>query len=139
MRVWSGVTDGTVVTVAVSDAAAERWYQMKEKAERFFKLGRAGGGAADGQQYTPEQCYIKTIEIDDQHTNAWMGLGHNGGGSVGGQQYTGQQCCIKTLEINDQHANAWHWLGDEGGGSVGGQRYTEQQCYDKYNELRAAA
>merc|ERR1712086_344208 len=39
----NGVTDGTVITVAISDAAPGRWQQMKEQqAERFLRLGRDG-------------------------------------------------------------------------------------------------
>ena len=143
---WSGVTDGTVITVAVSDADAApgRWQQRKEQqvklqAEQFYQLGRAGGGTVDGQWYTEQQCFIKALELNDQHADAWYYLGYFGGGSVSGQQYTEQQCFIKTLELNDQHAEAWHWLAVEGGSTVGGQQYTQQQCHDKYNEIRAAA
>ena len=96
---WPGVTDGTVVTVAVSDAAADLWQQMKEQAEQFYKLGYAGGGSVGGQRYTEQECYIKTIEINDQHANAWDCLGYFGGGSVGGQQYTQRQCYDKANEI----------------------------------------
>merc|ERR1712166_770465 len=135
----NGVTDGTVITVTVLNTSPDRWQQIEEKAERFFKLGRAGGGAADGQQYTPEQCCIKALELDDQNTNAWLLLGNTGGGSVDGQQYTGQQCYIKALEMDDHHALAWNLLGYHGGGSVGGQQYTKQQCHQKYNEVRAVA
>ena len=100
---FSGVTDGTVVTVTVSDAAADLWRQMKQQAkqqaERFYNLGRAGGGTVDGQQYTYKQCFIKALELNDQHAQAWFGLSHCGGGSVGGQQYTEQQCCDRRDEI----------------------------------------
>ena len=73
-RVCSGVTDGTVISVAVSDAAADRWQQMKEhaeqQAEQFFNLGYQGtrnnrykgGGSVGGQHYTNKQCYIKALE-----------------------------------------------------------------------------
>ena len=40
-HVCSGATGGTVATVAVSGAAADRWPTM---GEQFFQLGRAGGG-----------------------------------------------------------------------------------------------
>merc|ERR1712166_598537 len=37
----NGVTDGTVVTVTVSDAAAERWQQIKEQAEQVEQVEQA--------------------------------------------------------------------------------------------------
>ena len=132
-RVWSGVTYGTVITVTVSDRLRKEW-----QAEQFYRIGCAGGGSVDGQRYTQQQCFIKALEIDDQHANAWYRLGLYRGGSVGGQQYTQQQCHIKALELNDQHADAWMGLGQNRGGSVGGQQYTRQQCHDKYNEFRAS-
>ena len=134
----SGVTDGTVITVTVLDATVGRWQQMKrQRAERFHKLGLAGGGAVDGQHYTKQQCFIRAFEIDDRHAGAWNYLGSFcGGGDVGGQQYTQQQCYIRALEIDDQHANAWFNLGIAGGGSVGGQQYTREQCCDRAAEIR---
>merc|ERR1712166_407710 len=60
----NGVTDGTVITVTVLDAAADRWQQMKEQAEQqaeqFYSLAR-GGGSVDGQRYTSKQCIIKAL------------------------------------------------------------------------------
>ena len=132
----SGVTDGTVISVVVMDAAPGRWQQMKEQAKpqaeefysRGFESGRyrrelryhnvtlettaMGGGTADGQQhlartmlvdgqrYTEQQCYIKALELNDQHTGAWYRLGTMGGGSVDGQQYNNKQCYIKAVEID---------------------------------------
>ena len=96
-----------------------------------------------GQQHTRQQCLIKTLELDDQHAQAWdrFRLGHSGGGSVDGQHYTYKQCHTKALEVDDQHFDAWNWLAFYGGGSMGGQQYTSlrQQCWDKRNEIRAAA
>merc|ERR1712086_1028245 len=48
----NGVTDGTVITVTVLDTAADRWQQMKQQAEQFYRLALAGGGSVGGQQYT---------------------------------------------------------------------------------------
>ena len=39
----------------------------------------------DGYKYTQQQCYIKTLELNDQHFLAWDYLGYSGGGSVRGQ------------------------------------------------------
>ena len=77
----------------------EQAEQAKQQAEQFFSLGREGGGRADWQWYAKQQCYIKTLEIDDQHAQAWHNLGGWGGGSVGGQQYTKQQCYDRRDEI----------------------------------------
>ena len=53
-----------------------------------------------GQRYTQQQCFIKALEIDDQHADAWNFLGYNcGGGIVGGQQHTRQQCHAKHYEL----------------------------------------
>ena len=71
----------------------------KREPRRFYNLGRAGGGVVDGQQYTYKQCYVKTLELDDQHADAWHWLAVYGGGSVGGQQYTRQQCWDKEGEL----------------------------------------
>ena len=86
-----------------------------------------------------EQCFIRAVEIDDQHATAWFNLGFVGGGSVSGQQHTKQQCYIRALEVGDQHTYAWQNLGVVGGGNVSGRQYTQQQCLDRAAELKAAA
>ena len=99
----SGVTDGTVITVTVLDTVVGRWPQ----AEQFYQLGlpwlsNQSRVHVDGQCYSRRQCFIKALEIDDQHANAWASLSYRGGGRVGGQEYTEQQCVDRALEI-DEH------------------------------------
>ena len=128
VRVCSGVTDGTVITVTVLDTVVGRWQQMKQQAEQakqqamqFYRIGCGGGGNVDGQYYMAwhsSATIMKALETNDQNADAWFRLGFEGSGSVGGQQYTEQQCFIRALEINNQHPMAWHRLGLEGGGSV---------------------
>ena len=48
-----------------------------------------------------QECFIKVLEIDNQHANAWYSLGNSGGDSVGGQQYTRQQCHDKYFELTN--------------------------------------
>ena len=106
--VCSGVTGGTVITVAVTDAAPGRWQKMKEQqakqfAEYFFRFGveimfHGHSRVEYGQQYTCKQCFIKSLELDDQNAEAWLMLSGERGGSVGGQQYTKQQCEVKYNE-----------------------------------------
>merc|ERR1711865_748328 len=92
--------DGTVITVTALDTAPDRWQQIEENAEAWYYLGHLGGGSVGGQQYTRQQCYIKALEVNDQHVHAWWGLACCGGGNVGGQQYTKQQCDDKYNELS---------------------------------------
>ena len=136
---YSGVTDGTVITVTVLDATSNWWQQLaKQDAEQFFSLARAGGGTIDGQQYTKQQCYIKVLENNDRNSDAWFGLAvYCRGGNVGGQQYSSQQCYVKSMEVDPDSSKPrfWNCLGYTGGGSVDGQQYTKQQCFIKAQEI----
>ena len=38
-------------------------------------LGVVGGGNVGGQQYTKQRCYVRALEIDDQHAKPWNSLG----------------------------------------------------------------
>ena len=120
-------------TFGVHVGAADRQHYTRQRC--CINLGFVGGGSVGGQQYSKQQCFIKAVEIDDQHAKAWRNLGYVGGGSVGGQQYTKKQCYVRALEVDDQFVGAWNNLGVVGGGSVGGQQYTKQQCYIRALEV----
>ena len=60
--------------------------------------GFAGGGTVDGQQYTSKQCYIKALELNDQHAVAWFRPGLWGGGSMRRQQYLHETTVLRQTQ-----------------------------------------
>ena len=49
------------------------------------------------REYLPQACYLRALEADPGHANAWYGLGVEGGGLVDGREYTSMDSwgCIK--------------------------------------------
>ena len=87
------------------------------------------------ETFTEGACYIKVLEIDPSHAEAWINLGFIGGGHVGTETFTEAACYIKALEIDPSHAEAWINLGFVGCGHVGTETFTEGVGYIKALEI----
>ncbi len=45
-----------------------------------------------GKKYSEKGCFVKVLEIDPKHRNAWHNLGCEGGGKVKGKKYSNKEC-----------------------------------------------
>ena len=104
----------------------------------WCNLGTCGGGVVGGRQYSRSQCFVESLEMDDQDTRAdlaWTSFGDLGGGRVAGQQYSKAQCYTKAVGLDNHDADNWLGLGYAGGGNVSGIEYTASECEAKALEL----
>lgn len=58
----------------------------------WFNLGEKGGGDACDDRWTPQECYVKCLELDPNHRMAWRMLGRECGGRVGRHNYSPEEC-----------------------------------------------
>ena len=65
-----------------------------------------GGGTLSGKVYDKKACYLKVLEVDDKHANAWSSLVAVGGDTVSCKSYDQKACDLKALEMDDKHAIA---------------------------------
>lgn len=96
------------------------------EAKAWYDLGLQGGG---------KECYVKALEMDENHACAWNHLGVVGGGTVRGKRYGSKACYMKAVELDVNYVSAWYNLGEAGGGTVNRKKHSSQDCYVKVLEL----
>eukprot|EP00658_Telonema_sp_P-2_P085078 TRINITY_DN9613_c0_g1_i1.p1 TRINITY_DN9613_c0_g1~~TRINITY_DN9613_c0_g1_i1.p1 ORF type:complete len:343 (-),score=39.85 TRINITY_DN9613_c0_g1_i1:223-1251(-) len=77
------------------------------------------------RSYTAQQCYIQSLEIDEEQGGVWRSLlgdkdVHGGGGggmtmpvTINGVSYNRKQCCLRAIQYSSWDAEAWLHLGVE--------------------------
>ena len=94
----------------------------------------------EGKEYSPHQCYIKAVEIDDTLPRAWYNIGWSMGDKaketivVRGQTMTGREAVLQSLRLNPDYSRAWATLGmifekEEDSPVLNGKRYSETDCF----------
>ena len=113
---------------------------------------------------TSSECYIKVLELNPLHGEAWFSIGHDAVaskeekcGPINGVEYDAIDCIRKALEINsgsnevEAHDKpgptntvtleglarkiAWGMLSLNGGGTIGGKHYTAEDCVKQSDEV----
>lgn len=134
-----------------SSRCVEIAFRLSEQCHpAWLVLGQSGGGvvASDGlapagaagpaqpQHYTPQQCFVRCLELDPFCATAWLALGKAGGDVVVSREHLDKsQCFVRCVSVEPEMWSGWLELGRLGGGVVADENFSAQQCLLKCVEI----
>eukprot|EP00438_Fugacium_kawagutii_P011578 Skav212066 [mRNA] locus=scaffold2639:76303:86913:- [translate_table: standard] len=130
---------GTVDGKSYTKKAPSGWDELHGPVISYHRVGYLGALwlviTAKLTVSAPEECYIRALEVDEAHSEAWKLLGFGGGGTMNGRSFDAKACYIRAVEADEKNDDAWLFLGRYSGGAVNGVHFDAAACFVRSLEL----